>query len=76
MPTSTVSVELDPETGRVYDEAPDEVKLRLKLILSHKAREVFQKSNESLKEIMDEVGIRATAMGLTEEELEKMLRDE
>lgn len=76
MAPSTVSVELDPETGRNYDATSDEAKRRLKLLLRLKAREVLRNPNHSLKEIMDEVGHRAVSLGLTESELESMLRDE
>ena len=76
MATATISIEVDADTARVFSEAPAEERRKLQLLLGLRLRELTAGPTRPLKEIMDEIGTRAEARGLTPEVLESLLHDE
>lgn len=70
MATATISIEVPAEAARAFSEAPPEERRKLQLLLSLRLRELTARSLRPLKEIMDEIGTRAKAQGLTAEILE------
>lgn len=76
MSTSTISIEVDPDAARAYREASEKDKRKLQLLLDLRLRELTSKPPRPLKEIMDEIGFRAEAMGMTQELLDSILNDE
>jgi hypothetical protein len=75
MPATSIRIRVDPETARTYRAASDEERRKLDLLLSLRLREVTQRT-ESLEDVVREVNRNAMTRGLTEEELERLLRDE
>ncbi len=76
MATTTISIEVDPEAARAFTEAPAEERRKLQLLLGLRLRELTSAPARPLKVIMDEIGARAEARGLTPEILESLLHDE
>ena len=72
MPVTSISIPLDNETAQAFTRASAEDQQKLRLLLSVWARE-FVVSQRPLKTIMDELGGKARARGLTPEILESQL---
>lgn len=75
MTTATISIEVPAEAARAFSEAPAEERRKLQLLLSLRLQELTAFPVRSLKAIMDEIGNRAEAQGLTPNILESMLRE-
>jgi len=75
VPATSIRIRVDPETARAYREAPEPERRKLDLLLSLRLREATQRP-ERLEDVMREVSRNARARGLTDEELERLLRDE
>ena len=73
MSVTMIPIPLDSETARAYAQASAEDQKKLRLLLSLWLRE-FVISTRPLKTIMDELGDKAQARGLTPEILESLLR--
>jgi hypothetical protein len=73
MATSTISIEVDADAARAFAEASAEEQRKFQLLLSLRLRELTTRPPRPLKEIMDEIGNRAEALGLTPEILESLL---
>lgn len=73
--SQTITIPLDAETARRYAEAPTEMQRKYQLLLSLWLRELVG-SSRSLSDIIDEIGAKAQARGLTPEILAELLRDE
>lgn len=70
MATATISVPVDPEAARAFREASPEEQRKLALLLSLRLRELTMGPVRSLQEIMDEIGAKAEARGMTPEILD------
>lgn len=68
--------DIDPDTARVYFDATEEQRRKLRLLLKLRLRELTVNPTRSLSQIMDEMGHTAEARGLTPEILETLLHDE
>lgn len=73
MQTTAISIEVDAAAAKAFREAPAEEQRKLQLLLSLRLRELTSAPSRPLKEIMDEIGARAEAWGLTPEILESLL---
>jgi hypothetical protein len=73
---TVIPIPVDAETARVYRDASAEDQKKIQLLLRLRLRELAELPNSSLAEIMDEIGTKAEARGLTPEILESLLRDE
>jgi len=72
---AAITIPVDAETARAYQSAsPDEQK-KIQLLLRLRLRELAALPTESLVEIMDDIGAKAEARGLTPEILETLLHD-
>ena len=76
MTTETISIEVDAETARVFAAASAEERRKLQLLLGLRLRELTMAPARPLRQIMDEIGARAAAQGLTPELLESLLHGE
>jgi hypothetical protein len=76
METTTISINVDPDTARAFAEASDVERRKLEILLSLRLRALTVGRVRPLKEIMDEIGAQAEARGLTQEFLDAMLDDE
>lgn len=76
MATSTISIEVDADAARAFAQASAEQKRKLQLLLSLRLRELTAGPIRPMKQIMDEIGNRAEALGLTPEILESLVHEE
>ena len=74
MANPTITIPLDPETARVYNSAAPEERRKLQALLSLWLRELAVGQRASLQQVLDDVGRKATAQGLTPEILESLLK--
>lgn len=74
MPNSTVIIALDAQAARAYDSASPEDKRKIQALLSLWLRELTTGQYPSLQQVLDEVGRKAKARGLTPEILDSILK--
>ena len=76
MVAATMSIDLDPETAEAVAEATPEERKKWALLLRLRLRELTSLSPRSLQQVMDDIGAKAAAAGLTPEILVSLLNDE
>ena len=76
MINTTISIPVDEATAIAYSQASVEEQKNIQLFLRLRVRELFAKSDVSLQQIMDDIGAKAEARGLTPQILETLLCDE
>jgi hypothetical protein len=76
MTSAMISIPVDAATALAYSQAPPEEQKKIQLLLRLRVRELFAPSNVSLQQIMDDIGAKAEARGLTPRTLETLLCDE
>ncbi|MBM3298328.1 MAG: hypothetical protein FJY85_00025 [Deltaproteobacteria bacterium] len=76
MSETVIALPVDSETARVYHTASPEDRKKIQLLLRLRLRELAELPTSSLVEIMNDIGAKAQAHGLTPEILEALLRDE
>jgi len=76
MAETIIALPVDAETARVYHTASPEDRKKIQVLLQLRLRELAGLPKTSLVEIMDDIGAKAQARGLTPEILEDLLRDE
>ncbi len=74
MNNPTITIPLDPQTARAYNAAPAEEKRKIRALLSLWLRELAAADFPSLEQVLDEVGRKAKARGLTPEMLDSLLK--
>jgi hypothetical protein len=74
MANPTITIPLDPQTARAYDSAAPEQKRKIQALLSLWLRELAAGEYPSLQQVLDEVGQKAKAQGLTPEMLDSLLK--
>jgi hypothetical protein len=72
----TITIEVDAQTAQAYHAAQEEERKRILTLLRVRARELAVEKRPTLSEIMDQIGRKAQARGLTPEKLESILRGE
>src|SRR5580658_7618517 len=76
MATTTIALEVDADAARAFSAVSTEERRKLELLLSLRLQELTAQPVRPLKEIMDEIGQRAEARGLTLEILDSALRED
>jgi hypothetical protein len=76
MTNITISIPVDEATALAYRQASVEEQKKIQLLLRLRVRELFTQPDVPLQQIMDTIGAKAEARGLTPEILETLLRDE
>jgi hypothetical protein len=76
MTNTTISIPVDDSTALAYSQASVEQQQKIQLLLRLRVRELFSPSDVSLQQIMDDIGTKAEARGLTPQILETLLGDE
>jgi hypothetical protein len=76
MATTGITIQVDAEAARSFASASPEEQRKLQLLLSLRLQDLTAAEGKSLQTIMQEIGSRARARGLTPEILETLLRDE
>jgi hypothetical protein len=71
---NSITIPLDPETARTFESAPPEQKRKIEALLSLWLRELAAGDDLSLQQVLDEVGSKARARGLTPEILDSLLK--
>ena len=74
MANPTITIPLDPQTALAYDSAAPEEKRKMQALLSLWLRELAAGERPSLQQVLDEVGRKAQACGLTPEMLDSLLK--
>lgn len=74
MAKATITIPLDPETARAYDSAGPEEKRKMQALVSLWLRELAAGEYPPLQQVLDEVGRKARARGLTPEMLDSLLK--
>lgn len=74
MANPTITIPLDSQTARAYDSATAEEKQKIQALLSLWLRELATNEYSSLQAVLDEVGSKAKARGLTQEILDSLLK--
>ncbi len=74
MAKGTITIPLDPETARAYDSAGPEEKRKMQALVSLWLRELAAGEYPPLQQVLDEVGRKAKARGLTPEMLDSLLK--
>jgi hypothetical protein len=75
MNTTTITIQVDTEAAKAFAEASPEEQRRMQLLLSLRLQELTTTQGKSLQTVMDEIGARAEARGLTPEILKSLLDD-
>jgi hypothetical protein len=75
MQTATISLEVDADSARAFSAASEEERRKLQLLLNLRLRELTTRPARPLTEVMDDIGRKAEARGLTPEILNALLRD-
>jgi len=73
---SAITIPVDPDTARVFEQASAEEQRKLRLLLSLRLRELTTTPLPRLQTILDEVGREAREKGLTPEILHTLLNAE
>jgi hypothetical protein len=73
MTISTISISVDDSTALAYSQASVEQQQKIQLLLRLRVRDLFSPSDVSLPQIMDDIGAKAAARGLTPQILETLL---
>ena len=74
MTNPTITIPLDPQTAQVYESAAPEEKRKIQALLSLWLRELAAGGYPPLQQVLDDVGRKATARGLTPEMLDSLLK--
>jgi hypothetical protein len=76
MATTTIAIQVEPEAAKAFAAASPEEQRKMQLLLSLRLQDLTTPQGKPLQAVMDEIGARAAARGLTPEILESLLRDE
>lgn len=76
MTKASIVVPLDPKAARAYESATPEKKRKMRALVSLWLRDLAVSDYDSLEQLMDEVGSRAKARGMTPEILESIIKGE
>jgi hypothetical protein len=70
----TITIPLDADTARAYESAAPNEKRKIEALLSLWMRELAAGEYASLQSVLDEVGRKAKARGLTADTLDSLLK--
>lgn len=76
MADPTISIPVDATTAEAYNQASTEDQRKIQILLGLRMRELLNTPAISLSQLMNEIGARAEARGLTPAILETLLHDE
>jgi hypothetical protein len=75
MGSSRIALAVDDDAGRAYASASSEEKRKIQFLLRLRLRELTATPTRSLREVVEDVGAKAEARGLTPEILASLLRE-
>jgi|GEM_PF-212082 Flp pilus assembly protein TadB len=74
MATTAITIEVDEEAARIFENASPDEQRKLAALVSLQLLEAVR-STSSLREVMDAIGQQAQQRGLTEERLQAILAE-
>ncbi len=74
--SSIIQLDVDEQTARAFAAVSPEQQKKLQLLLRLRLKELTEPPARPLEVLMDEIGARAAARGLTPETLESLLNGE
>jgi hypothetical protein len=75
MATASITIQVSEEAARAYAEVTPDERQKIELLLDLQLRDLTTLPRKSLQTIMDELGAKAAARGLTPAALESLLND-
>ena len=75
MLTETITLQVESDVARFYNDAPPTDKQKLQVLFGNWVKQYSEASVDSLKSTMDEINRNAQNNGLTPEILESLLAD-
>jgi len=76
MDMTTINIPVNEDTARLYNEAPEEERRKIQLLLNLWLGEIAASKQIPLNELMDNISDKAQARGLTPEILDSILNDD
>lgn len=76
MLTETITLRVESDVARVFNDAPQTDKQKLEALFGNWLKHYAEADVDSLKRSMDEISLNAKSRGLTPEILEALLADE
>lgn len=76
MATTTITIQVEAEAAKAFVSASPDEQRKIQLLLSLRLQDLTASQGKSLQAVMDEIGARAKARGLTPAILEALLRGE
>jgi hypothetical protein len=76
MAQTTVTIEIDSATAKAFASASAEERRKLELLLGLRLRELASLPAKSLNSVVDEIGTKAEARGITDSILDSLLNGE
>jgi hypothetical protein len=76
MPTEIITLEVEPDVARFYNNAPQTDKQKLQALFGNWLKQYAEADVDSFKRTMDEISRNAQNRGLTPEILESLLANE
>jgi hypothetical protein len=70
-----ISIPVDGETARAYHTASPDYRKKIQVLLQLRLRELAELPTRSLADIMDDIGAKAEARGLTPDIMSDLLHD-
>lgn len=71
--SATIQLTVDDQTAQAFAAASPEQQRKLQLLLRLRLKELTESPTRSIDQIMDDIGSKAAALGLTSQALESML---
>jgi hypothetical protein len=71
--SSTIAIDVDEQTAQAFAAISPEQRKKLQLLLRLRLKELTEPPSRPLEALMDEIGAKAAARGLTPEMLESLL---
>lgn len=75
MATDTITIKVDPEAAKAYKGASAADQKKMRALLSLRLRDVANAEPATLNQIMDDIGKKAQARGLTPAVLQELLKE-
>ncbi|MCX6637213.1 MAG: hypothetical protein NT090_19325 [Acidobacteria bacterium] len=75
MATASITIQVSEEAARAYAEVTPDERQKIQLLLDLQLRDLTTPPRKSLQTVMDELGAKAAARGLTPAALESLLND-
>ncbi len=76
MATATITIQVDADAAKAFTAASTEEQRKMQLLLSLRLQDLTTSPGKPLKVLMDEIGQKAEARGLTPAILESLLHDQ